>query len=63
MHPVDDDEACQPVHADEEDLADEDEVSRRLRPMRYACCCCWQSKNLLILSMKKVDGSRPDDKI
>jgi hypothetical protein len=47
----------------DEDLADDDEGSRRLRPVRYGCCCYWQPQNLLIVSSKKVKGSRPDDKI
>jgi hypothetical protein len=41
-----------PVRADEEDLVDEDESSRRLRTMRSSCCCCRRLQNLLILSLK-----------
>jgi hypothetical protein len=41
-----------PVRADEEDLVDEDESSRRLKTMRSSCCCCRRPQNLLILSLK-----------
>jgi hypothetical protein len=42
---------------------DEDRQRRLIGKMRSDCCCCRQSQNLLILSMKKVEGSRLDDKI
>jgi hypothetical protein len=49
---------------DEDCLLVDDEVNlKTMDLLKRSGCCCWQSQNLMILSTKKVEGSRPDNKI
>jgi hypothetical protein len=49
---------------DENCILVDDEVDlMRMDLLKQSSCCCRQPRNLLILSTKKFEGSRPDNKI